>query len=165
MGFSKMMELLQIKNKGKIVFCNAGNFYIAVGKDAILLNEILDFKLSCLKQEICKIGFPIQSLEKYTDLIQEKGYSYIVYYFNQEKEELEVLLDYNGKIKNNIQAQKLNCYTCKHSTKVYKKPDKYILALSKLYHKEDLEEQAKETERKEIGEKEKWFKKKKKKTN
>ena len=29
MSFSKMMELLQRKNKGKVVMCNAGNFYIA----------------------------------------------------------------------------------------------------------------------------------------
>ena len=61
-----MMELLQIKNKGKIVICNAGNFYIAIGKDAILLNCLLDLKLSCLKAEICKVGFPISSLEKYS---------------------------------------------------------------------------------------------------
>ena len=51
MGFSKMMELLQQKNKGKIVFCNTGNFYIAIGKDAVLLNNLIDLKLSCLKQE------------------------------------------------------------------------------------------------------------------
>ena len=35
-----MMELLQVKNKEKIVLCNAGNFYIAIGKDAVLLNEL-----------------------------------------------------------------------------------------------------------------------------
>ena len=38
--FSKMMELLQVKNKEKIVLCNAGNFYIAIGKDTVLLNEL-----------------------------------------------------------------------------------------------------------------------------
>ena len=41
MGFSKMMELLQEKNKGKIVLCNCGNFYIATGKDAIVLYKTL----------------------------------------------------------------------------------------------------------------------------
>ena len=29
-----MMELLQEKNRGKIVFCNARNYYVAIGKDA-----------------------------------------------------------------------------------------------------------------------------------
>ena len=49
MGFSKMMELLQEKNRGKIVLCNAGNFYIAIGKDALALHEIIGLKLSCFK--------------------------------------------------------------------------------------------------------------------
>ena len=117
MGFSKMMELLQKRNKGKIILCNAGNFYIAIGKDAVLLNNLIGLKLSCLKQEICKVGFPINTLEKYTEIISEKGYSYIVYFFNQEKEELEIITQYNGKYKNEIKEEKINCYICKHSTK------------------------------------------------
>lgn len=100
-----MMELLQIKNKGKIILCNSGNFYIAIGKDAILLNELLELKLTCLKPEICKVGFPIVSLEKYTDLIQEKDYSYIVYFFDKEKIELEVLMQYEGKKVNNLEKK------------------------------------------------------------
>ena len=68
MGFSKMMELLQQKNKGAIVLCNAGKFYIARGKDAILLNRILGLKLTCLEAEVCKVGFPITSIEKYQKL-------------------------------------------------------------------------------------------------
>ena len=62
MGFSKMMKLLQTKEKGKIVFCNIGNFYVAIGKDAVLLNELIDIKVSCFKEEVCKVGFPIISL-------------------------------------------------------------------------------------------------------
>ena len=81
-----MMELLQKKNDGKIVICNMGNFYISIGKDAILLNRLINLKVSCFKPEICKVGFPINSLEKYTDLLVQKRYSYIVYYFDQEKE-------------------------------------------------------------------------------
>ena len=63
MGFSKMLGLLQIKDKGYIILANAGNFYLARGKDALLLNEILGLKLSCMETEICKVGFPINSLE------------------------------------------------------------------------------------------------------
>ena len=103
-----MMEILQEKNKGKII-CNTGSFYIAIGKDAILLNKIANLKLSCLKPEICKVGFPIQSLEKYIDIIQESRYSCIIYYFDKEKNELEVLWDYNGK-SNKIKEQKENYY-------------------------------------------------------
>ena len=137
MGFSKMMELLQQKNKGKIVFCNTGNFYIAIGKDAVLLNNLIDLKLSCLKQEICKVGFPINALEKYTELIDEKEYSYIVYFFNQEKEEMEIIMQYEGKNNNEIKENRINCYTCAHCTNAYKKIDKYISAVAKLYEKEN----------------------------
>lgn len=59
MSFSQMMELLQTKEKGRIVICNAGDFYVAIGKDAILLNKILGLKVSCFKTEVCKVGFPI----------------------------------------------------------------------------------------------------------
>ena len=131
-----MMELLQNKNLGKIVFCNMGNFYISIGKDSVLLNNLLGLKVSCFKPEICKVGFPINSLEKYTDLIQEKGYSYIVYYFDQQKEELKILKEYKGKYINEIKLENINCYICSKNTEKYKKPDKYILALSKLYEKE-----------------------------
>ena len=75
-------------------------FRVAIGKDDILLNELIGLKEICFKQEIYKIWFPIESIEKYTELIYQKGYSYIVYYFNKEKAELEVLLDYVGENKN-----------------------------------------------------------------
>ena len=141
MGFSRMIELLQLKNKGKIVICNAGNFYIAVGKDAVLLNNLLNLKVTCFRTEICKVGFPINSLEKYTDLIQQKEYSYIVYYFDKEKSNLEILEQYVGKNKNKIKEENINCYMCKKSTKYYKKEDKYILAVAKLYEKEEGKKQ------------------------
>ena len=73
-----MMELLQEKNKGKVIICNCGNFYVATGKDAIILHKELNLKLSCFKSEVCKIGFPISSLEKYTDMIEERKYSYVL---------------------------------------------------------------------------------------
>lgn len=86
MSFSKMLELLQKKEKGSIILVGSGNFYIARGKDAILLHNILDLKVSCLEPEVCRVGFPINSLEKYTKLIEEKNYSYIVYNYDNKIE-------------------------------------------------------------------------------
>ena len=54
MGFCKMIELLQRRNKGKIVLCGLGAFYIARGKDALLLNDLAGLKLTCLEVEVCK---------------------------------------------------------------------------------------------------------------
>ncbi len=132
-----MMELLQKKNKNKIVLCNTGEFYIAVGKDAVLLHNLLDLQITCFKPEICKIGFPISSLEKYTDLIQEKNYSYVVYYFDKKKETLEVLLEYQGNKHNKLIENNNNCYICSKGIKKYKEPDKYIIALAKLYEENE----------------------------
>lgn len=38
------MELLQKRENRKIVMCNLGNFYVAIGKDARLLNNLLGSK-------------------------------------------------------------------------------------------------------------------------
>lgn len=79
MSFGKMVELLQQKDNGKIILVNSGSFYIARGKDAVLLHNILNLKVNCMEAEICKIGFPLNSLNKYTQLIEQEQYSYIVY--------------------------------------------------------------------------------------
>ena len=136
MGFCEMMKILQKREKGKIIICNLGSFYVAIGKDAIILNNLIGLKINCIKPEICKVGFPISSLEKYTNLLVEKRYSFIVYYFDQKKEELNIFESYEGKNKNTLEIENMNCHICSNSTKQYKKPDKYILALSKLYENE-----------------------------
>ena len=163
-----MMELLQKKELGKIVICNVGNFYVAIGKDAVLLNNIIGLKVSCIKPEVCKVGFPINSLEKYTELLIQKRYSYIVYYFDQKKEELQIIESYNGKNKSELEKENINCYICSKSTKKYKEVDKYIKALSKLYE-EELENNDANNAIKGIEERKRkrkiWFQKKNKKTN
>ncbi len=47
MGFSNMLEILQEKNKGKIVLIKLGTFYIATGRDALLLSVKLGLKCTC----------------------------------------------------------------------------------------------------------------------
>lgn len=133
MSFSKMMELLQMKEKGRIVICNAGDFYIAIGKDAILLNKILGLKVTCFKTEVCKVGFPIQSLEKYTELLTKSRYGYTIFNLDKQQKKLIIVESYKGKRKNEETEQKLNCYKCKHNGRYYKKEDIYIEAVKRLY--------------------------------
>ena len=161
MSFSKMIELLQNKEKGKIILVNSGNFYIARGKDAVLLHNVINLKVNCLETEVCKVGFPLNSLEKYTKLIEEKQYSYIVYNYDSKLEKLNILKYYNGKYLNEINEEKLNCYICTNTVKMYKKHDKYIKAVANLYEEEELEnKKIKENKRKII-----WKLKRKKKIN
>ena len=102
-------KLLQIKDKGYIILANAGNFYIARGKDALILNEILGLKLSCLECEICKVGFPKNFLEKYMQKLEKKDYSYIVYNYDNIFNKLAILRRYEGKHKNEFKEDRKNC--------------------------------------------------------
>lgn len=132
-----MLALLQIKDKGYIILANAGNFYIARGKDALLLNEILGLKLSCLECEICKVGFPKNSLEKYMQKLEKKDYSYIVYNYDNVFNRLEIVKKYDGKNKNELKDDRKNCYTCTNSVRIYRKTDKYVQAVLKLYDNDE----------------------------
>ena len=158
MSFGKMVELLQRKDKGKIILVNSGSFYIARGKDAVLLHNILNLKVNCMEAEICKIGFPLNSLDKYTQLIEQEQYSYIVYNFDNKLGKLNITKKYNGKKLNTIEKEKLNCYICTNTVKMYKKNDKYIQAVADLYE-EEYQKQEKETKlnkEKTKGRKIKW---------
>ena len=136
--FSDMMEVLKEENKGRIVFCNNGSFYVAIGNDAILLNKVLDLQLSCMKTGLCKVGFPIEALEKYTGLLIKSGYSFVVYDFNSEKEDLVIIISCTGK-RLNYETARNKCFTCEKNKNKDKKIDKYTCALIKMYEQEEKE--------------------------
>ena len=78
MAFSQMLDLLKQKEKGTIVFIKLGTFYIATGEDAVLLHNKLELKCTCFKMNICKIGFPVNSLEEYVNKRYEKTDKYVL---------------------------------------------------------------------------------------
>ena len=94
MKFREMVKILQEKEKGYIILINSGSFYVARGKDAIILNKELDLKLTCMEKEVCKEGFPIGALEKYTKILKRKRYSYILYNFDRNLNKLEIITKY-----------------------------------------------------------------------
>ena len=111
-----------------------------------------------MEAEICKIGFSLNSLDKYTQLIEQEQYSYIVYNFDNKLGKLNITKKYNGKKLNTIEEEKLNCYICTNTVKMYKKNDKYIQAVADLYE-EEYQKQEKETKlnkEKTKGRKIKW---------
>ena len=135
MGISKILEEIQKREEGKIILINCGAFYIAIGKNAILLNKILGLKISCMSKEVCKVGFPIASLEKYTKLIEEKEYGYIVYEYEGKENELTIVWEYEGKKRNNIGKYNMGCKSCSKMPKTLLKDDKYIKLVEELYKK------------------------------
>jgi len=109
MGFSEMVEILQQRHKGVIVLCKNGNFYIAVGKDAISLNKKIGLKLTCMGPELCKAGFPVSAFEKYTKLLWNKKCNYMIYDFNNEKEYMKAIIklyEEDEKIEKQIEINK-----------------------------------------------------------
>ena len=83
MSFSKMLEILKKKEK-KIVFVECGAFYLAVGEDAVFLHDTLRLKCTCFRNNICKIGIPINSIEKYLVELNKLKYAYTVYDFDKK---------------------------------------------------------------------------------
>lgn len=156
MSFGKMVELLQQKDKEKIILVNSGSFYIARGKDAVLLHNILNLKVNCMEAEICKIGFPLNSLEKYTKIIEEEQYSYIVYNYDNKLGKLDIIKKFNGKKINTIKEEKLNCYICTNTVKMYKKNDIYIQAVANLYEEENKKTEKEQNKEKQKGRKIIW---------
>ena len=136
MSFSQMISILREQNKEKIVLIKLGVFYTAVEEDAVLLNSKLKLKCTCFKQNTCKVGIPINSLEKYLEKIENVGYSYIVYNFKKETETLQIIREFKGKA-NKTKRKNINCLICKG---VRKYPDdKYMEALKKLYEQQQKE--------------------------
>ena len=132
MSFSSMLEILQAANKEKIVLIRLGAFYIATGRDAILLHSKLQLKVTCFKNNICKVGVPVDTLDKYLERLDKTKYSYVVYNYDKEKKELQLIREKEGK-KNKITGENINCLLCK-GPEAYKE-DEYMQALNKMFEK------------------------------
>ena len=84
MSFSQMLEILQDKDSSKVVLIKLGHFYIATGRDAVLLHKKLNLKCTCFKNNICKVGIPVNSLKKYVEKFNQMQYSYIIYDYDKQ---------------------------------------------------------------------------------
>ncbi len=112
MGYSQMVDILRKEHKNEIVFVRAGAFYIAVEEDAVFLNNKLKLKCSCYKKNSCKVGVPVNALDKYLEKVEKLGYAYHVYSVNKEKIELVLEKEHKGK-KHYTQGNHINCLMCK----------------------------------------------------
>lgn len=52
----------------------SGIFFIFLGDDAKIASQLLNLKITYLTEEIVKCGFPVNSLEKYTNLLKVTPY-------------------------------------------------------------------------------------------
>ena len=140
MSFSKMLEILQERNEKKIVLIRLGMFYIATGRDAVLLHDKLNLKCTCFTDNMCKVGIPVIAIDKYIEKLDKTGYGYVIYNYNKDKAELTEVLTKAGRA-TRVTSKNLNCLTCK-GIFAYK-DDEYILALCNYYEKLSNEENEK----------------------
>ena len=140
MSFSKMLEILQERNEKKIVLIRLGMFYIATGRDAVLLHDKLNLKCTCFTDNVCKVGVPIIAIDKYIEKLDKTGYGYVIYNYNKDKSELTEVLTKAGRA-TRVTSKNLNCLTCK-GISAYK-DDEYMLALCNYYEKLSNEENEK----------------------
>ena len=126
MAFKDMLQILQEKEKNKIVLIKLGVFYIATGEDAVLLHEKLGLKCTCFSNNICKVGIPICSLDKYIEKLDKIKYAYVIYDYNKEKIELTEICNKTGKL-NKRSEQNINCLLCGGIEKY--RTDEYIIWL------------------------------------
>lgn len=95
------------KNEDKILLFKSGVFYIAIDKDAIILSQLLNLKLTNLNDKVQKCGFPCSSIDKYLKLFKlhnlnvklieiDKNTSYSIQEYTESKIIKELLEQINN---------------------------------------------------------------------
>ena len=74
----KQYEELKKKDPNKIYLFRVGIFYNILNEDARLVSNEIGLKLTDLSPEIIKCGFPVATLEKYTNLLTEHNIKFEV---------------------------------------------------------------------------------------
>lgn len=99
MKYTEIIEKLQNKeeNKNKIIIVKCGAFFVSLGKDAIILHELLGIKITCQKTKLCKAGVPVTSIFNYVDSLESLGYSFLIYDYSSKTKEVKLEYTYEGK--------------------------------------------------------------------
>ena len=53
--YTELLEKLQNEHNGYLILVKNGIFFIAIGKDAIALNQLLGLQLTCMRNGLCKV--------------------------------------------------------------------------------------------------------------
>lgn len=135
-------QYLQLKDNdsSKIYLFQSGIFYIFLDKDAIEMSKFLNLKLNNLNESVLKCGFPINSLEKYMNILKPTNYK-IEIVNNISANSNKKIEDFLHKI-SNINPEILSIreiYTLledisKEATSLYKEIKLWIVTILKIDH-------------------------------
>lgn len=73
--YKKYLELKK-SNPSTIYIFKSGIFYIFLDEDAKKISPILNLKLSNLNEDILKCGFPINSFQKYINMLRNTNFDF-----------------------------------------------------------------------------------------
>ncbi len=128
MKYIEILQNLQKEEPDHIILMKNGIFFIAIGKDAIELNKLIGLQLTCMKKELCKVGFQTKSLEKYIEKIKETQKSFIIYTYNKETQKEEKIYQYT----NEPVTETKTCNDCNKCSRKKETEDEIIERVKKL---------------------------------
>ena len=79
MNFLDFERKIKKENLGKVCIIRLGVFYYSLEKDALVLEKHCNLDKICFSPNICKVAFPVMSIEKYIDILTERKVSFCVY--------------------------------------------------------------------------------------
>ena len=73
------------ENKGYLIWIKCGAFFVAICANAVILSNILGLKRICIKQGVCKVGIPVNSIYDYIKKLERIGDSFVIYNYSKDE--------------------------------------------------------------------------------
>ena len=73
------------ENKGYLIQIRCGAFFVAICANAVILSNILGLKRICIKQGVCKVGIPVNSIYDYIKKLERIGDSFVIYNYSKDE--------------------------------------------------------------------------------
>ncbi len=124
MDFLELVNKIKGKNFGRVCIVRSGIFYYAINNDALVMEKYCKLDKICFSVNVCKVGFPVNSLDKYMEMLRKNNISFCVYGFGNVDEFIETkTFKYKdkeyGKLYDNYVSDveytlfHKNCFECK----------------------------------------------------
>lgn len=89
MATSQIIKTIKEKYPQKLVLIRIGNFYHAHGKDAYIMSYLFGYRLKIVEREDQTCGFPIDSILKIKNKLEEKNIDYVLLDKKEDYKEIE----------------------------------------------------------------------------
>ena len=123
-SIKELINKIKEESKEYICFVKVGGFYLVFNIDAMYFEEVYGLKRTCFSKGICKVGVPINSLNKYIGKLKENNISFKVYdYTDKEdyiyivgKKKYKLLCEYAGV--SDFKLLTKDCSNCKYNSDI-----------------------------------------------